>query len=541
MTIPSWAEQYCSQNGELMLLYDPENGYVCKSNGLKIDLSRRNLSMTEFLRSLKPSQYMTPDFSEFSLHLDKVSIVDNIYCYEFSHFHIESEQSWQMFANTMSKLHEVMLRLSQVETLDELYKQSIVEAQRHLFIDRLAILLLDSNTNEMVGTWGTDEDGNIKDETSFRGPIPNSPWVEHTLANQDHVEVWDNVDLLYYNKVVGKGWNAMAAMWDGEKAIGWITCDNLIHKRPMQPWLKEIIGQYGQALGHAIVRFNNLAKLKSINDNLERLVSERSAQLSEQVSLLEQAQEELVESEKLASLGGLVAGVSHEVNTPIGIGVTASSHLVHQTKHLKTLYDSQKIKKSDLDSYIECALESGEIIQDNLMRASELIKSFKQLAVDQSFESIMFVNIKDLVDNIGASFNHKIKKKPIQYINHIDAHLACKICSGKLNQILTNLVSNTLLHAFENTSKGTIEINANIEGDSLYIQYFDSGAGVSDETLSKLFEPFFTTKRGQGGTGLGLNIIYNILKKMGGKIEATHREPSGLKFDIQLPIEVNDD
>lgn len=541
MSISTWAEKYCLDSDSLLLLFNPDADYVCESKPLQQELSRGSVNLSEFLSNLPASEYLAPDFSQFSLQVESVKCIEGLYCYQLSRAILDEGESWQKFADTLSKLHDVMLRLSKAESLESLYKQAIVEAQQHLYLDRLAILLLDPETNEMVGTWGTDEEGNVKDETAFRGPIPDAPWVELTLASKDHVEVWDNVDLLYYNQVVGKGWNAMAAMWDGDKPIGWIACDNLINKRPIQPWLKEIIGQFGQSLGHAIVRYKYLQELKAINENLESLVEERSSQLKEQVQLLEKAQEDLVESEKLASLGGLVAGVSHEVNTPLGIGVTAASHLVEESRYITKLYQEQTLKKSDLEGFFEYTLDSGKILQDNLMRASELVKSFKQLAVDQSIDATFDINMKDLVDNIQNSFHHKFKKRPITFVNHIRNDVIFRACSSTLNQILTNLVNNSLVHAFEEETEGSVEIDAKLDDDKLHICYFDTGVGVSDDILGRLFEPFFTTKRGKGGTGLGMNIIYNIVKKLGGQIELSHVSPSGLQVDIYLPAEVNND
>lgn len=534
MSISSWAKKYCTQSSELMLLFEPKLDFFCQSKALVNLLSHYTIDIRTVFKDLNEAQYQSPNLSSLSLQLESVTCIDNLYCYQFSQLSV-AQQDWKKFADTMAQLHTVIQRISQSESLDKLYQQAILEAQQHLFIDRLAILLLDKDNNEMIGTWGTDEDGNVKDETQFRGKIPDSPWVALTLDSKEHVEVWDNVDLLYYGKVVGKGWNAMAAIWDGDTAIGWIACDNLINKRPMQSWLKEIIGQFGQALGHTIVRFNNMKKLKEVNDNLESLVEERSSQLREKVALLEKTQDELVESEKLASLGGLVAGVAHEVNTPIGIGVTASSHLVHKTQEINNNYLNKTMKKSQLEAYFSCAIESGEIIQDNLMRASDLVKSFKQLAVEQSIESSTEVPLKALVDNIQKSFQHQLKNRPIKFINHIDEALQFYFCPGKLNQIITNLVNNSLLHAFEPDSAGTIEITASIENKDLHLCYFDTGCGVKAELLQKLFEPFFTTRRGKGGTGLGLNIVYNIVKKSEGKIELSHATPSGLQFDITLP------
>ncbi|WP_198552807.1 sensor histidine kinase [Psychromonas sp. Urea-02u-13] len=537
MSISNWAKEYCTQSPELMLLFEPEEQYSCASKALTNLLSHSTTNLSNFLRDLPADQYQHPNFSSFSLQVEHVSCIDNLYCYQFNHLKID-ESSWKNFADTMGKLHAITRRISQVATLDELYQQSIIEAQQHLYLDRLAIFLLDTETNEMIGTWGTDQDGTVKDERGFRSPISDSPWVALTLASKENVQVWNDIDLLYYNKVVGKGWSAMAAIWDGDTAIGWIACDNLIKKRPLQPWLKEIIGQLGQALGHSIVRFNNLKKLKDINDNLESLVEQRSSQLKDKISLLEKTQNELIESEKLASLGSLVAGIAHEVNTPIGIGITAASHLVVQTQSINEHYVNKTMKKSQLDDYFHCAIESGEIIQDNLMRAGDLVKSFKQLAVDQSIDTSLDIDLKELIDNIKKSFQHQFKNKPIQFINHIDSALCIYSCPGKLNQIITNLVNNSLLHAFQSNLKGTIEIKAHIDKKTLHICYFDTGTGVENDALAKLFEPFFTTKRGKGGTGLGLNIVYNIIKKLDGQVALSHVKPSGLKFDITLPIKV---
>jgi signal transduction histidine kinase len=148
------------------------------------------------------------------------------------------------------------------------------------------------------------------------------------------------------------------------------------------------------------------------------------------------------------------------------------------------------------------------------------------------------INLEGLVDNIKKSFQHQFKNKPIDFINHIDGDLYIYICPGKLNQIMTNLVNNSLLHAFQSDNKGSIEINASIKNQSLNLCYFDTGMGVKDDALTKLFEPFFTTKRGQGGTGLGLSIVYNIIKKLDGQVVLSHVKPSGLQFDITLPIKV---
>ncbi|OEF07308.1 sensor histidine kinase [Vibrio genomosp. F10] len=377
MSVSNWAEQYCSGSSELLVLYHPEQNYVCQSKGLLKTLSpgaldqgtldQGALDIVRFLSNLTPEQLNSPDFSGFSMNLAEVTCIDGLYFY------------------------------------------------------RLNI-------------------------------------VTPTPSNEQSIQPIRNKENLTFN---------------------------------------------------------------------------------EQERLLEKAQKELIELEKLASLGALVAGVTHEVNTPIGIGVTAASHLLLETKSIIERYDNKTMKKSQLEDFLEGALESGEIIQDNLMRASDLIKSFKQIAVEQTIDSIFDVNLKETVTHIKNSFHHKLKNKPVTFVNNVDSDLVFRTCSGKLNQIMTNLVNNSLIHGFDKGNKGSIEITAKRENGHIHICYFDTGSGVDDTILTQLFDPFFTTKREEGGTGLGLNIVYNIIKQQNGQVEVSHVKPSGLQFNIILPIEVN--
>jgi signal transduction histidine kinase len=536
--IEQWLRQYCLEGSQLLLFCHEDFSDPHFSNALKDITGDETAFFIELLTPLSlQNEAQKKRLAEaFNLRLIETKQLDGRVVYQFNHVN-DVDADWVLFVDALTRLHEISHRLSRLQNMDDILRFAISEAQEHLGIDRLGMLLFDQDKNEMIGTWGTNEEGDLNDEHDFRQPMPDSPWVLEALKSKNHVALWENVPLKQYGKEVGIGWNAMAAMWDGEKAIGWIACDNLITRKPMQPWLKEIIGQFGQILGNLIVRLQQQQALESINQNLELLVDERSKQLNLKVEQLESAQEELIESEKLASLGGLVAGVAHEVNTPLGISVTAASHLNEQTNTLVKSYAEKIMTKSQLEKYFNQAEESSQIILNNLQRASELVSSFKQLAVEQSNDIKDDIQLHLVVDNICKSLHHSMKNRPIIIHNHVSEALMFKSFTGKVNQIFTNLINNSLLHAFEFEDSGDIYITANIEGDMVKIEFKDNGVGVEKDKLASIFDPFYTTKRGKGGTGLGLNIIFNLINKLDGKLSVQANEPKGLCFTIFIPVQ----
>jgi len=264
---------------------------------------------------------------------------------------------------------------------------------------------------------------------------------------------------------------------------------------------------------------------------------EANKALQESLELIKRTQQHLVESEKMASLGGLVAGVAHEINTPVGVGVTASSFLEDKTKIFQELVREDRLKRSDLDSYLKVASESSSIIYKNLNRAADLIKSFKQVAVDQSGEVKRKFKLKQYTDELFISLGPKIRKTPHKITIHCPEDLEIDRYPGIYSQIITNFVMNSLNHGFEENQEGVITIDIRKEGGELLINYADNGKGMEKETLKKIFDPFFTTSRGQGGTGLGMHIVYNLVTMtLGGKIRCFSRPGEGTTFSIRIPF-----
>ena len=265
--------------------------------------------------------------------------------------------------------------------------------------------------------------------------------------------------------------------------------------------------------------------LRQANDHLRRTLDD-----------LRQAQKQLVESEKMAALGVLVAGVAHEINTPLGIGVTASSHLQGETRRLRELLESGAMKRSDLDSYLGVATESSELILRNLRRADHLVKSFKQVAVDQSTEERRRVDLAAYLDEILTSLQPRLRKT--RHRVEIDCASSIQIDTfpGALYQVITNLVMNSLAHGFEDREAGLIRIAVRVDGGDVCIAYSDDGRGMNDEVRRRIFEPFFTTKRGQGGSGLGMHILFNLVTRLlAGTVKCDSAPGQGVRFEIRFP------
>ena len=268
------------------------------------------------------------------------------------------------------------------------------------------------------------------------------------------------------------------------------------------------------------------------NVKLAQTVSE----LQSSLELLRETQHHLVQSEKMAALGGLVAGVAHEINTPVGIGVTAASLLEEKTRKCAALFATQTMKRSDLEAYFRLALESSEMILSNLGRASDLIQRFKQVAVDQSCEEINTFRLKECLENHIMSLRPMLKKgaHSVQLQCHEDVVL--KSYAGALGQIISILIMNSLLHGFEEIDEGAISVDVVDQANDIVLTYRDNGKGIQKEHLEHIFEPFFTTKRNHGGTGLGLHILYNLVTQtLGGRINMESDYGQGVVFRIQIP------
>jgi two-component system, NtrC family, sensor kinase len=273
----------------------------------------------------------------------------------------------------------------------------------------------------------------------------------------------------------------------------------------------------------------------AFNDMVHNLEG-RYKELQQAMGTIQQAQKQLVESEKMVALGNLVAGVSHEINTPIGIGVTAASYMEEKSKAFMTLYQSNQMKRSELDDYLKTVSETTGMIQTNLQRASELIKSFKQVAVDRSVEMKRSFAVKEYIQEVLISLQPNLKKT--KHLVTLTGSDGIQLYSdpGAVSQIITNLIMNSLIHAYAPNEEGHISIQITQQQHDLILLYTDDGKGMPQEIVDQIFNPFFTTNRGGGGTGLGMHIVYNLVtQSLGGTIHCESTLGAGTTFRILIP------
>ena len=288
-----------------------------------------------------------------------------------------------------------------------------------------------------------------------------------------------------------------------------------------------------QAVERALGRARLIAENEAYQKNLE----EQTVKLQQEIEERKRTEKQLVQSEKMAALGDLVAGVAHEINTPLGIGVTGISYLNDATRAFKKVFTAGNATKTDLENFIEDCEESCQVTLSNLNRAAKLVAGFKQIAVDQSRDEKRFFNVRQYIDEILFSLYPRIKKT--QHTVNVDVPDDLEINSypGAFSQVLTNLVMNSLLHGFENMEEGTISIAVKNQARLIMLCYEDNGKGMTPVQQKKIFDPFYTTKRGAGGTGLGMHLVFNLVsKKLEGEISCTSTVDKGTFFTITIPL-----
>ena len=284
-------------------------------------------------------------------------------------------------------------------------------------------------------------------------------------------------------------------------------------------------------------------EMKSLNKELVERVAMRTTELEnantallKSMDELRQTQDKLVETEKMASLGELVAGVAHEINTPLGISVTSASFIKELTETLQHNFEDGTMKKSDLEKFLKTGSEALDNIMKNLERSATLISNFKQLAVDQASDDVRQVNLHEYIQGILLSLKPKFKEYKHELTVDCPKGMEINISPGSLMQVITNIVTNSLTHAFPETDKGKISITAERSGKGVKLIFSDNGVGMSNEQVLKVFEPFYTTARSAGNTGLGMHLVYNLVTRaLNGTIECQSSPGEGTSYEIWFP------
>jgi C4-dicarboxylate-specific signal transduction histidine kinase len=289
-------------------------------------------------------------------------------------------------------------------------------------------------------------------------------------------------------------------------------------------------------------------EITRLNQDLEARVQRRTRELSDSVDQLKAAQESIVQAEKMSALGRMVAGVAHEINTPLGIAVSLASHHCEQVEQLIQDVEHQRLSRQQFQQFLEDQRQGSQLIFENLSRANRQIQSFKKVAADQSGEEKRVFDLLQYCQEIVVSMHNQLKKKKVKIRLLVEPNLKIFSYPGIFFQILSNLIVNALVHAFDQTEHPEIVLKAQLQAQpktshpethTLILHFSDNGCGVKPSSVAKLFEPFFTTKRQEGGTGLGLNIVYNlVVHQLNGQIQFLEGESKGAHWLLTLPVEV---
>jgi signal transduction histidine kinase len=270
--------------------------------------------------------------------------------------------------------------------------------------------------------------------------------------------------------------------------------------------------------------------LQEVNATLEQRVEERSAQLADM-------QQKALNSERLTSLGSMVAGISHELNTPLGNALTVSTTLESQVQTLSQRVEEGKLTRSDMSDFLSGAAEMSLLVTQSITRAANLVASFKQVAVDQTSEQRRVFLLDRVVSDNVAALMPSLGRIHVQVVQDIPADIRCDSFPGPLGQVVTNLVQNAAVHGFNDKAVGQIQIIATLQGDQVELVVVDDGMGMDKKVLMHVFDPFFTTQLGKGSSGLGLSVSYRIATSvLGGSISARSEPGQGSTFTLKFPV-----
>lgn len=254
---------------------------------------------------------------------------------------------------------------------------------------------------------------------------------------------------------------------------------------------------------------------------------------------LRATQRDLIQAEKMAALGGLVAGVAHEINTPLGVAVTAATAFAQDTDRFAHAWREGSLTRTDLADYVASATEAMGFVTGNITRAADLVQSFKQVAVDQTTDQIRRFDLGIYVGEVLRSLQPQLRRLPHRLVCVLAPGMTVDSAPGAIAQIITNLMMNVLTHAFPAGTAGTIRVTLSPSAatpDWAELSVADDGGGIEAATLPRIFDPFFTTRREAGGTGLGLHLVYNLVtQRLGGRIDVESRPGAGARFTIAFP------
>ncbi|MCG8336566.1 MAG: HAMP domain-containing histidine kinase [Proteobacteria bacterium] len=283
--------------------------------------------------------------------------------------------------------------------------------------------------------------------------------------------------------------------------------------------------------GELAERKRRETELEAVKSQLERANKE----LTDAMVDLKMTQSRLIQSERMAALGEVTASLAHEINTPLGLGVSGASHLTDELNKFKKLYKAKEIPKSEFEDFLNVGIDISELIISNLRKSYHLVKSFKQVAVDQVSETKRLFKVKEYTEQVLMSMGNIISKSG--HVITIDCEDSLEIngYAGAYSQLITNLILNSIMHGFDKGVSGNINLKFTKQSEMILFIFSDDGRGIPEDIQSKIYEPFYTTKPNEGGTGLGMHIIYKVVtEQFNGSIDCVSETSKGTTFYIEL-------
>ncbi|MCP4131448.1 MAG: response regulator [bacterium] len=325
--------------------------------------------------------------------------------------------------------------------------------------------------------------------------------------------------------------------------------ENRVYKENLEKMVLKRTEQLEKANAQLIKEMADRIKaeeeIRKLNEDLEKRVKVRTLELQitnesliESLETLKKTKDQLVQSEKMASLGSLVTGVAHEINTPLGVGITAASFLEDTVNQFSAEHASLTEEVPGFDKLANKIVTASSTILKNLERAATLVGNFKLVAVDQTSDEKRLFRVKDYINNVLLTLYPRLKEGGHSIRVNCPDNLEILSYPGAFSRILNNLIMNSLIHGFDGQEKGEVLVDISLEEDELCFQYHDDGIGMDEYQVKRIFDPFYTTKRGSGGTGLGMYIVYNlVIQTLRGEIFCTSRLSKETAFKIVIPIE----
>ncbi|MEP4888587.1 MAG: GAF domain-containing sensor histidine kinase [Aliiglaciecola sp.] len=402
----------------------------------------------------------------------------------------------------------------------------------------LPLLLLDALKNQKV----------IPPSTTCAFAIANrSLTVSEDITLDPH---WHNMRNIAVTCGIRSCWSQPIISPNGE-VLGTFTMYFPTCGSPEQDDIDSLLYE-SQIVSIILERANNIKQLEETNAELERRVEERTEELTNANRMLKKAleqrnevQTQLVEQENMAALGTMMSSLTHEINTPTGVAITAISYLRNILSKTTKSFEKEQLRRSQLATFLSKTEESVDIIERNLFRSTQLIKTFKQLSLDQHSQEVRKINLMSYVNEVLLTLKPRLKRSNQQFCFDIDPDLEVYSNPGALSQLLINLIMNSVQHAFTINQMGhiffKIRVDLTIPGHPmLKVIYRDNGCGMSEHTIENLYKPFFTSARQNGGSGLGMHICYDIVVKvLAGHIDCKSKIGKGVEFTVTFPVSLD--